>query len=423
MTRHALGSRVFLTRLMLVALLALVLRAAWLPGQPPLGDDISAGASAVNFVERAQVGPTMWHHPRVRDLAVYASTWALGSGKLGLVFPSLLLGVLAVPVVGLLGRRLAGERAGTLAALLLAIDSLHVDYSRQAVQEVYTTFFGAAGVLLTFCHIDSRRVRWIVAAGIAFGLGLASKWSAGLPLAVALGYASWTIWHANVRVGLRMASGVLVIAALVVLPAAVYLATWAPWFGGGHDIAEWLHLQHVMALEATHHAGFNVADTEMPHRAILWFLWPVFYADSVFGPDGPIPIIAFSNPVTWLPTIPAIVWLARRAWLERSMERAVLPTIVVASWLPFAVVARPIWLHSALTVVPFSLTAVAAAASEVLAWNEQHRRRARAFVVAAVVSALPLYVLATGNASSVPGLRELALSYRPVSTMPVPPAP
>src|SRR5512138_2538707 len=108
------GSRAFLLRLLAVTLVAVALRVAWLPTQPPLGDDALAGASAINFVERAQVGPTMWQHPRLRDLAVYASMELLGSGKAGLVFPSLLLGVLAIPAVGLLGSRLAGDRVGLL---------------------------------------------------------------------------------------------------------------------------------------------------------------------------------------------------------------------------------------------------------------------------------------------------------------------
>lgn len=181
---RSLPGRRFAAGLALVTLLGLALRALALPGQPPLGDDLGAARSAVNYVERGQVGPTMWHHPRLRDLAVHASAAWLGPSKVGVVLPSLTLGTLAILAVGLLGRRLAGERAGLLAAFLLAIDSLAVGYSRQAIQEIYPLAFGAAGVLLALEHDARRRPAWLAAAGVAFGLGLASKWSVAFPLAV-----------------------------------------------------------------------------------------------------------------------------------------------------------------------------------------------------------------------------------------------
>jgi dolichyl-phosphate-mannose-protein mannosyltransferase len=397
---------------------AAILRTASLAGQPPLGDDLSAGASAVNFVERSQIGPTMWQHPRVRDLLVYASLAAAGHSKLGLVLPSLLLGILAIPVVGLLGRRLAGDRAGLLAAFLLAVDPVHVGFSREGIQEVYTALFGAAGVLATLRHLDTRRATWAIVAGMLFGLGLASKWSVAFPLAISLGWACWSVAReVDVGPALRRARLALLASTLVLLPAATYLATWAPWFGGGRGLGDWVVLQLAMAAEATHHAGFNPADAEMPHRAFLWFLWPGHYASSAFGPDGPLPFVAISNPLTWLATLPAIAWLAREAWRTGTAERGLLPALVLATWLPFAVASRPIWLHSALAVLPFALAAVAAAAVGVTERAPAGRRWLAAYVIAAAVMAAPLYLLATGLAMDVPALRGAALSYRPASTL------
>ena len=60
------------------------------------------------------------------------------------------------------------------------------------------------------------------------------------------------------------------------------------------------------------------ATLEFPHRAAAWFVWPTYYADAAFGAEGTIPIIAITNPLTWLPTLPAVAWLAGRAWKARS---------------------------------------------------------------------------------------------------------
>jgi 4-amino-4-deoxy-L-arabinose transferase-like glycosyltransferase len=418
------ATRRFAWHLALLTLAAAVLRTIALPGQPPTGDDLGAAASAINFVERAQVGPTMWHHPRLRDLLVYASQVAFGTSKLGLVLPSLLLGIAAVPVTGLLARRFAGDRPGLLAALLLAIDPLHVDYSRQAVQECYLAFFAAAGVLTTLRYLDTRRAGWAVAAGTLFGLGLASKWSVAFPLGASVVWACWRVERdAEREPYVRRATLSLVFATLLLLPAAVYLATWAPWFAGGRALSDWLHLQNAMATEATHHAGFNVATLEHPHHAATWFLWPSSYADAAIGPEGRVPLVAISNPLSWLATLPAVGWLVFTARRGEGSERGFLAALVLASWLPFAVTTRPIWVHSALGVLPFAFAAVAWFAHDLAARGRLFRRSVMAWLVACLLVAVPLWALATGVAVNVPGLREIALSYRPAVTFERPAAP
>lgn len=56
----------------------------------------------------------------------------LGDGQAALRLPAALLGIAAVPLGFLIGRHLAGERGGLLAALLLAVDPLLVAYSQEA---------------------------------------------------------------------------------------------------------------------------------------------------------------------------------------------------------------------------------------------------------------------------------------------------
>jgi len=420
---HATSGRpAFAALLAAITLAGLLVRSCGLAGQPPLEDDRAAGVTAANFVERGHPGPTMWHHPRLRDLLVYATTSALGETKLGLVLPSLLLGVLSIPIIGLLGRRLAGPAAGTVAAAFVALDPLHVDYSRQAVQEVYTFFFGAAGVLLALRHAKTRRPAWLLASGVTFGLGAAAKWSVLFPMAVT---AAWlVVAQLRDREASRSATAARIaftLAALGALPATVYLLTWTPWFVQGRDLRDWLELQRAMAAEARIHAGFNAWGLDLPHEAWRWFVLPVAFADFTFGPAGPIPIVAIANPAVWLLTLPAVLQVARRGFRERRPEDALLVALFAGTYLPFLLTSRPIWLHSALAVLPFPLIAVAA----LLVGLQRRGARARlaigAYAAVVLAVALPLLALATGRAMDIGPLRRLAEFYRPAARFEEPP--
>src|SRR6266540_108442 len=348
-----------------IAVAGLLVRGCALLDQPPLGDDRSAGRSAANFVEHGHPGPTMWHHPRLRDLLVWTSTRAAGDTKLGLVLPSLLLGVLTIPLVGLLGRRLAGPGA---------------------------------------C---------LVASGVAFGLGAASKWSVAFPLAVML---VW-IGAAHLRErgeppSARAARLAFAVAALGVVPATVYLLTWTPWFFQGRDLLDWVDLQRLMAAEIRTHGGFTEADLELPHEAWRWFVQPVAFADFTMGPHGPLAVVAITNPLVWPAALPALVFVARRAWRARRTEDALVAALFLGTYLPFLLTSRPIWVHSALAVLPFALVAIATLL--VRLWDEGPRARVALLAYAAVVVSVPLLALATGHGLEVGALRgpRRALSPR-----------
>ncbi|RLC78046.1 MAG: hypothetical protein DRI61_10485, partial [Chloroflexi bacterium] len=70
--------------------------------------------------------------------------WVRGAGRseFALRFPSLFFGVLMVPMFYLLGKRLAGEKAAIIAALLAAISPLYLWYSQEARMYTLFTFLG-----------------------------------------------------------------------------------------------------------------------------------------------------------------------------------------------------------------------------------------------------------------------------------------
>jgi 4-amino-4-deoxy-L-arabinose transferase-like glycosyltransferase len=388
--------------LAVATLVALVLRVWGLAEQPVHGDDLLAGATARNFVEFGWPGPTMWHHPRLRDLLVYWSTGALGPSVWGLKGWSVLLGTLCVPATGYLVWIVGAGRTGAiLAAAIVATDPLHVDFSRQAINDVYVSFFPVAAILALLVYAERRRPWQIVLAGLFLGLGMASKWSAAFPVAAA---AALTIPAVVAEAGsfrARVAEIALDLAALVLLPAALYLLTFWPWFGRGHDLLEFVRFQGAMgsmAATTTGYAGTMVAGYQgYLIGAWRWFVQPVWWVDAIPPAQGGGSFVflpGVGNPLTWLATLPAAGWAAWR-WI-RSRDRAagILLVLWLAAYLPFVLVPRPIWANAAVIVVPFWAALVGPAAARL--W-ERSRILVAAWAAIAVGIALLLWIPVTGK--------------------------
>lgn len=84
---------------------------------------------------------------------------ALGDGEAVVRSLSALAGVLAVPAMFVLGRRLFGTAAGTLAALLLAVNEFHVRYSQEARSYALVVLFALLSWLLLVRALE-RGGRW-----------------------------------------------------------------------------------------------------------------------------------------------------------------------------------------------------------------------------------------------------------------------
>ena len=112
------------------------------------------------------------------------------------------LGVLGVAAAWWLGRVAVGPFAGVAAAVVVAVATTHVAYSRMAVTDVLLTL----GVTLCLALLLSGRLEW---AGVAAGLAASAKYP-GAILLVPLVVAGWGAWRRVARsVALAVAAFVL----------------------------------------------------------------------------------------------------------------------------------------------------------------------------------------------------------------------
>jgi 4-amino-4-deoxy-L-arabinose transferase-like glycosyltransferase len=390
--------------IMALTALALTLRVARLADQPLIGDDLAVADSAMGFLATGWPGPTMWNHPRLRDLLVYVSVQALGEGPWAIRSWSILFGTLSVPATFWMVRTLGGGLlAAGLAGLLLAVDPLHVGFSRQGINDVYLAFFGPALVVATWRYRRSRRSAWLLVAGALLGLGLATKVGIAFVAAACAAALAVDVLAGPAPAPTRAREAAAALACVGLLALGIYVATFAPWFGRGHDLAEWVTFQLRMAHETATHTGYP--GTKLPDYlgevvgAWRWFLQPIYYTATsavpvVVGTNArAVPLAWIANPIACLTVWPAFALALHLAWRARDRTSAWLAALFAAAYVPFVVVPRPIWTNSAVAVLPFALALVGHAGAQVWRWRPH---LAAIWVGACVALALALWLPAVG---------------------------
>jgi 4-amino-4-deoxy-L-arabinose transferase-like glycosyltransferase len=155
--------------LLLVTLLAAAVRFYHLGGQPLWVDEEMTWAmirpDAGLFFGRQLLD-------EIQGPLYLASVWPLarefGLSEFWLRAPAALAGLLAVPLAGLLGRRLCGARTGRLLALLLAVSPFHLWYSQEARGYSFLMLFAIVSTLAFLRLAEAPR------GGRAMGYALAA---------------------------------------------------------------------------------------------------------------------------------------------------------------------------------------------------------------------------------------------------------
>ncbi|HUG13435.1 MAG TPA: glycosyltransferase family 39 protein [Thermomicrobiales bacterium] len=181
-------------------------------------------------------------------------------------FPSAIAGVLAIPLLYLLGRRLAGSTTGLLAAGLLAISPYHVWYSQEAKMYTMVVVLALVSTLALVEALERNRLVWWVAWVIATSLLFYTHVATVLVFAaqVAFALATRRAWRGRERSWL-LAVGVLT------LPY-VPIALWAARVIGG-GVVTWMPdvgLREAVRIFAIKFAVFRY-DADIQDRAALLY--------------------------------------------------------------------------------------------------------------------------------------------------------
>jgi dolichyl-phosphate-mannose--protein O-mannosyl transferase len=213
---------------------------------------------------------------------------------------------------------------------------------------------------------------WRIAAGVALGAAVASKWS-GVTAVVGV-IALSLLWEVGRRrragMSLRRATWKTVqwesfpiVVWLLVVPLGVYLVSYAGWFQHfGWSLGRWAHLQGSM-VDYHEHLQWVDERTGKPIHPYLSHAWqwillvrPVLYF-ARYGDDVRRVIYANGNPAIFWGALVAVPWIAFAWYRSRDWRAAFVLVAVVSLYLPWFLVSRPQFFFYATPISPFFVLA------------------------------------------------------------------
>jgi dolichyl-phosphate-mannose--protein O-mannosyl transferase len=298
----------------------------------------------------------------------------LGFNTFGWRIMACIFGSLCVPLMYLLALKLWSNRwFASAASVLCCFDGMFFIQSRIGMIDVFPVFFVMLAYTVFLFHLQCRRrstaLITLLLTGVVLGVAVASKWIALAALA-SIGFflvvrplvrlVDWRAlrWRPNARLRLPGGAGAGVyiptlLVALIAVPAAIYIASWIPFFVRGqfHTFSDLIAYQYQTyeyhaTLTATHPYGSK------------WYTWPFlirpvayyFQGDGLgTDPSSGQPLVAgmvnLGNPLIWWASLPAIVSLPYFLIRYRSWPAAIILVGFISQWLPFAKITRVLFLY------------------------------------------------------------------------------
>ncbi|MBS9535528.1 phospholipid carrier-dependent glycosyltransferase [Mycobacterium sp. M1] len=404
-------------------------------------------------------------HPPVGKQLIAIGEALFGYNGVGWRFSSALLGVLLVALVVRIVRRMTRSTlTGGIAGLLLVADGVSFVAARTALLDEFLAFFVVAAFGALIVDRDQVRERmhtaliegrstatpwgprlgvrwWRFGAGVLLGLAFATKWS-GLYFIVFFGALSLVFDVAARRqyrvrrpwLGTLRRDVVPTGYAIALIPFAVYLASYAPWFASetgvdrheaGQSIGETSRFPVPDALrslwhytyQAYHfHAGLtNAAGNHHPWESKPW-AWPMSLRPVLYAIDQhDVPgcgaqscvkaVLLVGTPALWWLAVPVLGYAAWRTFVRHDWRYAAALVGYCAGWLPwFADIGRQMYFFYAVPMAPFLAMLIALVLGDIVYRNQPQGEERHTvgliavscYVAAALTNFAWLYPVLTG---------------------------
>lgn len=326
-------------------------------------------------------------HPPLGKAIMAIGILIFGMCPFGWRFMGTLFGVLMIPIMYVIGRKLTKKTWLTaVITLLFTFDFMHFAQTRIATIDVFVTLFVMLMYYFMLCYYKmsfndtplKKTLIPLLLSGICMGLGCASKWTgvyAGAGLAVVFAavmirrYGEYRsaladpkgstegIAHSDVINNYRLytlKTLAFCLIAFIVIPAIIYTCAYIPYFDGNPDkglITRMIDNQKGMysyhsTLESTHVYQSS------------WYQWPVmsrpilFYMESVTDTVKSA-ISSMGNPLVWWVGILAFIYMLYLIFKDKDRIALFISVGYLAQYLPWMLVSRCTFIYHYFPSVPF----------------------------------------------------------------------
>ena len=267
-------------------------------------DEIYHARTAYENIEG--IYPYEVSHPPLGKLIIALGIEAFGMNPFGWRFSGALFGVLMLPLMYVLLKKMFGGTAvPACGTAIMAADFMHFTQTRIATIDTYAVFFILLMYLFMYLFVSGGKLRHLALSGIFFGIGAACKWTcfyAGAGLAVI-----WAIyWLRNPDIKKFLKNCLFCVCFFVIIPAAIYYVSYFPYaqakgmsgigmFFTGDYAKIVLDNQNFMF---SYHSGVH---SEHPYSS-RWYQWmlnirPILYYLQYYSDGTRSSFGAFLNPV------------------------------------------------------------------------------------------------------------------------------
>ena len=245
-------------------------------------------------------------HPPLGKLIIAAGIALFGMTPFGWRFSGTFFGVMMLPAMYILLKKMFGSRrAATAGTLVFATDFMHFVQTRISTIDTYSVFFILLMYLFMYIYISEDRSAALAMCGISFGLGAAAKWTsiyAGVGLAVI-----WLIYHiVNREKGFShfIRNVLFCFVFFIIIPSCIYYVSYIP-YGRAQGITNLLSRDYLSIVLSNQKYMFNYHSglvATHPYSS-KWYQWvldirPILYYLEYFdGNTGRVSFGAFVNPI------------------------------------------------------------------------------------------------------------------------------
>ena len=337
-----------------------------------------------------------WSHPHLGKELSAIGILIFGDNAFGWRFFQAIFGGFGTLFIYLLGKELfQSKRAGLIAAFLFTFESFIFVLSRIAMVDIFLMSFILVASLFLVKFANTKKDIFLVLTGVFCGAAISVKWSGIYALEFLTASSFLLIFYREAYSEIKKKGSFYfqllkiipkIFLVFVIIPFAVYLASYIPFFLYGNSFNDFISLQNNMY---GYHKGLTATH---PYQS-SWWKWPLLLR-SVYlylgsGEKESAHIYAIGNPFIWWSGCVFLILSVVQVIRKELPALAFVTLSVLAYWLPWALSPRKlVFLYHFLPSLPFVILIIAYFLD--LLWTKSYY--GRAFVLVYLAIALGMFI-------------------------------